>query len=149
MNKSISKDDFLVILSETLEQGRDFSFTPSGSSMKPMLNGTTDTVMLSAKPEKLKKYDVAMFRRIPDRALILHRIVKVNPDGTYVFSGDNQYFYDDNVSYDSIVAVVKSFNRNGKTITTDNFFYRFYIYLILLKKNIHNFLSKIYRALFK
>lgn len=117
--------------------------------MKPMLNGTTDSVVLTSKPEKLKKYDVVFFRRKSDKALVLHRIVKCADDGTFVISGDSQYYFDRDVSYDDIYAVLKSFIHNGKKVATTDFTYCVYSRLILIWKYSRIFVSKLYHKIFK
>lgn len=148
MNNLISKEVFLPVLEQTLNSGKDFVFTPTGTSMKPMLNGTTDKVTLAKKPETLFKYDVVFFKRAKDGALILHRIVKAE-NGSFVLSGDNQYYYDFDVKYDDIFAVVKSFTHNSKNICVDDFSYKLYSRIILLKKKARIFISKIYHKIFK
>lgn len=149
MNSFISDSDFLALLTETLDAGKTFVFTPTGDSMKPMLNGSTDTVTLCKKPETLKKHDVVLFTRKTDGALILHRIVKVIGDRCYTLSGDSQFYFDTDVDYDSIHAVVVSHTHNGKVISSSDLSYRLYITIILLKKYTHIFFSKIYHSIFK
>ncbi len=148
MSNTISKDDFVALLNETLAFGKDFSFNPTGDSMKPMLNGTTDTVVLAKKGDRLKKHDVAMYLRRSDSALVLHRVVKVTGD-SYTFSGDNQYYFDYDVKHSDVLAVMKSFTKNGKTVSVNSVLYRIYYRLILIKKYIHIFISKIYHMIFK
>jgi len=149
LSNFIENDDFIEILLETISSGRDFSFTPTGSSMLPMLDGTTDTVVLSKKPDVLKKYDVVLYKRKPDDSLVLHRIVKVMGDSLYCMCGDHQYCFDNNVSYDDIYAVVTSFTHRGKRYYNTSFAYVVYTRLILFKKNTRIFISKIYHKLFK
>ncbi len=148
MNNVISSDDFVTVLNDAFSSGHDFSFNPTGVSMQPMLNGTTDTVVLTKKPQKLSKYDVVFFRRNKDNAIVLHRIVKVVDDSTYLLSGDSQYHFE-TVCYDDVFAVLKSFTHNGKTISTDSFGYKVYSCIILAKKYTRIFLSKMYRKFFK
>lgn len=57
-----------------------------GHSMEPMLRERVDTVAVVPTKERLKKYDVALFR--DGEKYVLHRVVKVLPD-SYVFCGDN------------------------------------------------------------
>ncbi|MBQ2971716.1 MAG: S24/S26 family peptidase [Ruminococcus sp.] len=148
MSNKISKDDFVILLKETFALGKDFSFSPTGDSMKPMLNGTTDTVVLTKKGEKLKKYDVAMYHRRRDNALVLHRVVKVTAE-SYIMSGDNQYYFDYDITHSDVLAVVKSFNRKGKNISVRAVSYRIYIQLMLLKKYSRILFSKIYHKFFR
>ncbi len=145
----MSNDDLLVVLEDAFSRGQSVSFTPTGTSMLPMLDGTTDTVILSQKSSVLKKYDVVFYRRKSDNALILHRIVKVIGDSLYCMSGDNQYYFDNNVHYNDIFAVVTSFTHNGKRYDSTSLVYRVYIRIILSKKKIRLFISKIYHKIFK
>lgn len=148
MSNTISKNDFVLVLNETFSEGKDFSFNPTGDSMKPMLNGTTDSVVLTKKGDRLKKYDVAMYHRRRDNALVLHRVVKVTGK-SYTMSGDNQYYFDYDIKYSDVLAVVKSFKRKGKSVSVTSVSYRFYSYFILIKKHTRIFISKIYHKIFK
>ena len=148
MSNVISSDDFVAVLSDAFDSGSDFSFSPTGVSMQPMLNGSTDTVVLTKKSQKLNKYDVVFFRRSDDNAIVLHRIVKVIDDSTYLVSGDSQYHFE-TVNHDDIFAVLKSFTHNGKVVTTDSFCYKVYCRIILIKKYTRLFLSKMYHKIFK
>ena len=148
MSNTISKADFLSVLDDTFSVGKTFAFTPTGDSMKPMLNGTTDTVLLSQKPQKLKKYDVVFYRRKKDDALILHRIVKVCGD-MYTMSGDSQYYFDKDIHYDDIFAVMVSFTHNNKRYLCTDFLYKCYSRIILIKKYTRIFFSKLYHRIIK
>lgn len=148
MNSVISNDDFVAVLNDSFSAGSDFVFNPTGDSMKPMLNGVTDTVLLTKKPNKLKKYDVVLYRRKKDSALVLHRIVKITGDSTYILSGDSQYYFD-TVHYNDVLATIKSFNRGSKTVSVNSFTYKFYSRIILAKKYTHIFISKLYHKIFK
>lgn len=145
----INKDEFMSVLNDTLSAGRDFVFTPTGDSMRPTLDGINDTVTLTQKPDKLKPHDIAFYLRKRDNALILHRVIKVNADNTYVMSGDNQYYLDYDIAYDDVLAVMKSYTKGDKTIHTTDFLYRFYSCFILIKKYTRIFISKIYHKIFK
>lgn len=148
MNNTVCTEDFILLLKDALDKGQDFSFNPTGSSMKPMLNGVDDTVVLTKAFDKLIKYDVALFVRRSDNALVLHRVVKVTGD-SYTMSGDSQYFFDENVAHSDILAVMKSFVRSQKPVSVTDFSYRFYCRKMLIKKYIHIFFSKLYHKIFK
>ena len=87
MSDRISNQEFLAVMEEAFKRGQKIKFTPSGTSMLPMLDGKNDTVTFAPKPDKLKKYDVAFYRRKKSGQLVLHRVVRVCTDGSYVFSG--------------------------------------------------------------
>lgn len=149
MSNLICKDEFISVVTQTLNSGKDFIFTPTGDSMRPMLNGINDTVTLTQKPDRLNRHDIAFYHRKRDNALVLHRVIKVNDDNTYVFSGDNQYYFDTDIAYTDVFAVVKSYTKGGKTISTTDFSFRVYSVFILIKKYTRIVLSKIYHKIFK
>lgn len=149
MNNLISKDEFVSVLTDTLNSGKDFIFTPTGDSMLPMLNGVSDTVTLTKKPDKLKRHDIAFYHRRHDDALVLHRVIKVNCDNTFVMSGDNQYYFDTDIPYCDVLAVMKSYSKGGRTVTSSDFRFRVYSFFILIKKYTRLFISKIYHKIFK
>ena len=148
MSEHISNREFLAVMKEAFKRGQELKFTPSGSSMLPMLDGESDTVTLGAKPDRLKKYDVAFYRRASGQ-LVLHRVVKVSRDGTYVFCGDNQYGYEPGVKHEDILALMTAFSRGGKDRQTTNPSYRFYIHRMMAKKRLRRCLGRVYHMFFK
>ena len=96
MNKQVPISELVPIFKEILNSGSNVNFTPKGVSMLPMLRDNCDTVTLT-KPTKLKKYDVVFFYHKPTNSYVLHRIIKVNNDGTYNICGDNRMICEMNV----------------------------------------------------
>ena len=64
-----------------------------GVSMKPLLRQGRDLMVIERKgPEPCKKYDAVLFRRPSVRGpddYVLHRILRINDDGSYWIVGDN------------------------------------------------------------
>ncbi len=148
MSERITNSEFLAVMDEAFKRGQELKFTPSGSSMLPMLDGADDTVTLGKKPDRLKKYDVAFYRR-PSGQLVLHRVVKVCRDGTYTFCGDNQLVYEPGVKHEDILALMTAFSHDGKARGISDFSYRFYIHRMMTKKRLRKFLGRVYRKVFK
>ena len=149
MSEFISSDDFVAVMQDSFDRGQELIFTPSGSSMLPMLDGKKDKVTFSEKPDKLKKYDVAFYVRRKTNQLVLHRMIGFTKDGGYIFSGDNQYFYEYGIGDEDVLALMTSFIHKGKQYSVTDFSYRFYIRLMMLKKRLRRFASKIYHKIFK
>lgn len=124
MNK-VSLADYYPLIQETLDQGGTFSLTITGSSMFPFILGGRDKVTLSPLPEKLKKNDLPLYRRA-NGAFVLHRIVKVCKDGTYVCCGDHQWLPEKNLTRDQMIGLATQYVRKGKTLTNKNVLYRCY-----------------------
>ncbi|MBR4959472.1 MAG: S24/S26 family peptidase [Clostridia bacterium] len=123
---NVRLEELLPIMTECLEAGHSYTFTPRGISMLPMLRGGRDTVTLSPIQGELRKYDLPLYRR-PDGKFILHRIVKTGT--TYTCAGDNQFILEEGVERSWFIAVVTSFRRNGKEYRCDQLSYRIYCVL--------------------
>lgn len=147
MSEFISPDDFVALMRESFERGQDLIFTPSGSSMLPMLDGKKDKVTFSPKPDKLKKYDVAFYVRRNTDQLILHRMIGLTRDGEYIFCGDNQYAYEYGIEDKDILALMTSFEHRGKKHTVTDRSYRLYIRCMMFKKHLRRFLGRVYHLL--
>ena len=130
MKKDISLNEILPLINEILDANSEVSFTPSGTSMLPLLRHQKDKVVLKRPKGKLKKYDVPLYRR-DDGSFVLHRVIGVRPDG-YVMCGDNQTVKEYHIKDESIIAVMSSFYRNNKHIYCDSFSYRTYSRLWVL-----------------
>lgn len=63
-----------------------------GDSMMPLLDQRTDLVKLIPCRQRLKPYDLPLYRR-PSGELVLHRIVKVQKNH-YLIRGDNRTCYE-------------------------------------------------------
>lgn len=149
MSERISSADFVAIMEEAFARGQELTFTPTGTSMLPMLNGLDDTVTFSPKPERLKKYDVAFYRRQKQDQLVLHRMVGFDKSGGYIFSGDGQYYYEYGISDDDILALMTSFTHKGKKYSVTDFSYKLYIRRMMLKKRFRMLGSKVKRGVKK
>lgn len=149
MSERIPSDEFVAILQESFARGQELIFTPTGTSMLPMLDGVRDTVTFSPKPERLRKYDVAFYRRPKTGQPVLHRMVGFDKDGGYIFSGDSQYYYERGIGDEDILALMTAFTHNGRAHTVSDLSYRLYIRRMMFKKRLRIFLSKVYRKIFK
>lgn len=117
--------DYYPLIREILENGGSFSLTVTGSSMYPFILGNRDQVTLSPITGELKKYDLPLYRR-DDGAFVLHRIVRVEADGTYTCCGDHQWVLERGLRRDQMIAVATEFVRKGRHLTNKNLLYRMY-----------------------
>ncbi len=109
-------------IEEVLEAQGMYVSTTVGVSMYPMLRDRRDTVVISPCRERLKKYDVPLYRRGKD--YVLHRVIGVEPDG-YIIRGDN-CLKKEYVKEEQIVGVLTTFFRGNKETDMNGFFYRAY-----------------------
>lgn len=127
MNK-ISLYRLLPTIKEVVDLDKEATFTPMGTSMKPMLLGGRDEIVLVKPVFPLKKYALPLYVRKSGR-IVLHRVVKVNTaEGktTYTMRGDNTFENEKGIEESQITAVVSRFKRKGKWHSTDEKGYLLY-----------------------
>ena len=91
----------------------------------PFILGNRDRVTLSPITGKLKKNDLPFYRRANGQ-FVLHRIVKVEKDGTYTCCGDHQWWLEKGLKHDQMIGVATEYVRKGKRLTNKNIIYRIY-----------------------
>ena len=105
----IKSNDYI----EKLNKNEVISFVPKGDSMWPTLKNMGQSVIVSAKKERLKQYDVALYVR-GQNTFVLHRVIKVLENG-YAICGDSQFDLE-KVAEDQIFGVMIGFYRGKKYI---------------------------------
>lgn len=127
-NIRVSMTDMLPLIRESINKNGSVKIRVTGWSMQPMIYHRRDFVTLVKPPEILKKFDVAFYVR-DNGSAILHRVIRIEKDGTYTFCGDNQWQREKGIRHDQIIAVVSDFTRNGKKIDVGSSAgYKFYVY---------------------
>ena len=117
----------LYSFEELLNRDGYIIYTNVGFSMMPLLRQKRDVIEIKKKePSRSRKYDVVLYKR--DKRYILHRVLKVLPDG-YIIAGDHNTFIETDITDDRILGVMTRVIRNGKSITPDNFWYKVYVHL--------------------
>lgn len=104
----------------------------TGVSMLPLLREGRDLMVIEKRGGgALKKYDAVLYTRSNPAGkndYVLHRILKCNPDGSFWIVGDN-CVSGENVTEESILGVLTSIIRDGKTIKTTNVLYQLYVHI--------------------
>lgn len=117
---------------QQLEEHGRLVFTNKGVSMMPLLREDRDIMVIERKgAERCKKYDAVLFRRpgMEGRgAYVLHRILRVNPDGSYWIVGDN-CVSGETVREEQILGVLTAVVRDGRTVSVTDRGYRLYVRL--------------------
>jgi len=122
--QSFHAEAVMPLIRERLAAGqivRNLGF--HGVSMLPMLRQGKDFVELAPLPERLKKYDLPVYR-LPSGKYVIHRVVDVRED-CYICLGDNTYRFE-RVAPEQMVAIVCAFTRGGSRISVENRGYRAY-----------------------
>ena len=96
-----------------------------GASMEPMLRQDRDLFIVSSPSARLKKYDVALYKR--GSSYVLHRVIEVKED-YYLIRGDNTFVLE-TVPDAAVIGVLTGFQRKGKYYGTTNPTYQRYVRL--------------------
>lgn len=112
--RTLDTNVFLDAVCQMLLEGAERVPVPvTGTSMTPFLY-PGDTVYLSLPEGELKKGDIVLYVR-PGGRYILHRIVKVKKDGSFLMLGDSQLAKEP-VAAEQIRAKVVRASRRGTMI---------------------------------
>ena len=140
--------ELLPIIEEQLKDGKEVCFSPNGVSMLPMLKAGRDSVFLSSPPDKLKKYDLPLYRR-ENGQFVLHRVVGKKRDGTYIMCGDNQNSRESGIKHSQIVGVVTSLVRRDRRISCRNPIYKMYCIARVAEQHAVNIARRVKRRILK
>ncbi|MBR5088979.1 MAG: S24/S26 family peptidase [Ruminiclostridium sp.] len=108
---------------ELLSRDGKIVYKTKGVSMEPMLRQDRDLVVIRSPSSRLRKYDVALYKR--GDAYVLHRVIEVKPDH-YIIRGDNTYS-PETVPDSAVIGVLTRFKRKGKDHAVTERGYRFYV----------------------
>lgn len=89
------------------------AFVPGGNSMWPTLKNRKQSVIVKKKEGKLKKWDVALYRR-GSGTNVLHRVIEPTDFG-YIICGDSQFVLE-KVAEEQVYGVMVGFYRGKKYI---------------------------------
>ena len=113
----IPEEELLPLIRAQIAAGHKVRYLPfRGVSMMPMLRQGIDSVVLSPVPEKLRKYDLPLYRR-ENGKYVLHRIIHAGH--TYTCMGDNQFAPEPGLRHEQMIAVVTGFYRGEKEHSVD------------------------------
>ena len=113
----------LPSIQATLKEGGEYLLCPRGESMLPLIRPARDSVYLVA-PDKLKRHDVCLYQR-ENGQFVLHRLVKIEKDGTLTFRGDNQSAKERGIPQAAVIARVGAVLRDGKRVSPQKRLYLF------------------------
>jgi hypothetical protein len=115
----------VLTFEDILSRDGTLVYRTRGVSMEPMLRQNRDLVVIRVPSSRLKKFDVALYRR--GREYVLHRVIKVC-DGHYLIRGDNTYAVE-TVPDSAVIGVLTGFQRKGKEHDVGERSYRLYVRL--------------------
>ena len=97
----------------------------TGNSMTPFLIPGRDTVYLSRLERPVRRGDILLYQRKSGQ-YVLHRVWKVEKDGTFTMVGDAQTELEHGIREDQIIAIVTFALRKGKPMFPGSFVWEFF-----------------------
>lgn len=122
--KEVDTREYVGMLRELVEEGREVSLLIAGSSMSPFLCHHRDTVWFKAPDRELRKGDMVFYQR-EDGRFIMHRIYAIKNDGCYMV-GDAQWEIEGPLQRKQIFALITKAQRKGKMIGPGDFWWEFF-----------------------
>lgn len=117
----------VLTFEQLLERDGHLAYTNKGVSMMPLLRQDRDVMIIRLKgKERCKKLDAVLFKRPGSGAYVLHRILRVNDDGTYWIIGD-YCVAGETVAEENVLGILTAVVRDGKTIPVTAPVYRLYV----------------------
>ena len=139
--RQVSLSELEPLIREAFAEGKGFWLPVTGTSNRPTLLGGRDEIILGRAEGPLKKYELPLYKR-DNGQYVLHRIVSVQPDGTYTCCGDNQWIREPGIRPDQIVGKAIRLTRKGRSFTPDNLLYRFWVRVWVLLLPCRSFLIR-------
>ena len=142
MSLILDTEAFLDTVCDLLNQGQtDVAIPVAGGSMVPFLHHG-DTVCLNLLDTPPRRGDVVLYRRESGR-YILHRISRMNRDGSVIMVGDAQQELELLPSRDMICARVTSAWHQGKLCRPGQLRWWFYARVWLRLRPVRHFLMRL------
>lgn len=119
--------ELIPLITDFINECKEVVFTARGNSMRPLLrDGKDQLILASAKEKNIGIGDVVLYKR-ENGAYVAHRIVDIEPDGSYTMLGDAQFQTEKGIRQDQIIAVASGFIIRGKEKSLNSQCYRKYV----------------------
>ena len=110
-------------IEDLISEGAVIPVYVSGSSMNPFLISRRDIVYLESVGDNDVKAGRILLVRRKSGSLVLHRVRKINSDGTIVLNGDAQSWCE-TAERNQVIAAVCEIDRKGKKRSADSFYWK-------------------------
>lgn len=143
-NRTVNREELNSIV-DGYPEGAELPLRVTGTSMTPtFLHNVTVVYIKRVVGYQPKVREVIFYRRLTNGAFVLHRVYKVNADGTLTINGDAQSWTEIIVP-EQVCGVVTRFVRTKKEILVGSRAYRFYVFVWRHIRPLHPFLARLHR----
>lgn len=114
LQRRIANEILIPQIKAMIDEGRTVTFRVRGRSMRPMIEGDRDSVVLVPCTGEVKKDDIILAEVSPKR-YVLHRIIKVDGD-TLTMRGDGNLLGTETFRRSDVIGRAEAFIRKGKRL---------------------------------
>lgn len=140
--KTIDTKEYLTVLRELVEDGKEVSLIVSGSSMSPFLIHGRDSVRFKAPDSPLKPGDIVFYER-DNGQFVMHRIHKITHNGYYLV-GDAQTEIEGPLRREQIFARITQVYRKGQWIGPGDGWWYFFANIWRILRPVRQPICRIY-----
>ena len=140
--RQVDIHEYLPVLIDIINQGKDVSLIVSGSSMAPFLCHHRDTIIISKPDSKFKKGMMVFYTR-DNGQYVMHRIHHIKNDDLYIV-GDNQIEKEGPIKQEKVFGVIHKVIRKGKILTHGDFWWEFFEHVWIRIIPLRRILVKLY-----
>ena len=117
--------EYMPVLQELTEQGKEVSLLITGNSMTPFLVHERDHIFFREPDRELRRGDMVFYRR-RNGQYVMHRICRVCADGSFDLVGDGQTVIEHGVRREQIFGLITKVRRKGKLLSEGDFCWEFF-----------------------
>lgn len=143
--RTVDTREYVSILRELVQEGKEVSMTIAGSSMSPFLCHARDRICFKAPWREPRRGDMVFYER-PNGQFVMHRILRQTPQG-YDIIGDAQIAVEHGVQREQIFAIITKVCRKGKWMQPGDFWWEFFGHVWLRVIPLRRMLTGLYGKL--
>lgn len=143
IEKAVMMEEIRGMVSE----GMSVTISVKGNSMNPFIVDSRDQITLGPFEEsELRRGCVALVRDVRGEYLV-HRIISREGD-IVILLGDGNLCMTEKALVSEVIAIVRSIERKGRSISTDSFIWRAYSWIWMALKPVRKWPLGLWRKLF-
>ena len=139
--------EYMAMLRELVEEGKEVSLLITGNSMSPFLIHERDYIYFKKPDRPLRRGDMVFYRR-KNGQYVMHRICRVTAEG-FDIVGDGQSVIERGVRREQIFGLITRVRRKGKLLTEGDFWWEFFRCVWLRVVPLRKYLVRAYSLLKK
>lgn len=144
----VDLQDYMPVLMEIMEEGKEVSLVVSGGSMIPFLVPRRDAVMITKPSGPYRRGELVFFQRFSGE-YIMHRIHHVDRDGQLYLVGDAQQEVEGPILENQVIGCVKSVMRKNRRIDSSDYIWKFFATVWLWCLPVRSNILKLYTSIMK